>query len=54
MTLTDEDAFTQPVTITNIWERKTGAEWQILDDQSCFENNKDTPPPKSAEGFIKF
>ena len=54
MTLIDEDAFTQPVTITNIWERKSGPEWQVLDDQSCFENNKDTPPPKSAAGFIKF
>lgn len=54
MTLFDEDAFTQPVTITNIWQRKTGAEWQVLDDQSCFENNKDVAPPKSADGFIKF
>lgn len=54
ITLFDDEAFTEPVTITNIAHRKTTAEWQILDDQSCFDNNQDTPPPKAAEGFIKF
>ena len=54
LTLYDDVAFTEPVTLVNTTHRKTTPEWQILDDQSCFENNQDTPPPKSAEGFIKF
>ena len=53
-TLYDDGAFTEPVTITNIWHRKSGPGWQILDDQSCFENNQDVPPPAQASGFIKF
>jgi hypothetical protein len=54
MTLFDAEAFTEPVTITNILHRKTDARWQVLDDQSCFENNQNVPPPAGVEGFIKF
>ena len=54
LTLFDNEAFTEPVTITNIYHLKTDARWQVLDDQSCFENNQSVPPPKSASGFIKF
>ena len=53
VTLYDEDAFTQPVTTTNIWERKTDARWQILDDASCFENNGGKEEHLEA-GFMKF
>jgi hypothetical protein len=54
ITMFDDDALTEPVTITNILHRKSGPEWQVLDDQSCFENNQNVPPPATAEGFIKF
>lgn len=54
LTLFDDDAFTEPVTITNIMQRKSGPEWAVLDDQSCFENNQNIPPPPAAQGFIKF
>ena len=54
LTLFDDDAFSEPVTITNIFHRKSGPEWALLDDQSCFENNSSVPPPANAEGFIKF
>lgn len=54
LTLFDEDAFTQPVTMTNISVRKDRPEWALLDDQSCFENNQDVPVPKGDEGFVKF
>ena len=54
VTLFDDEAFTEPVTLANVTHRKTTAEWQLLDDASCFDNNADVPPPKSAEGFIKF
>lgn len=54
LTMYDEEAFSEPVTLTNITHRKTSHTWAVMDDQSCFENNADVPPPKSAEGFIKF
>ena len=54
LTLYDDEAFTEPVTLTNITQRKTGPEWAVLDDQSCFENNQEVAPPPKASGFIKF
>ena len=56
LTLYDEGAFTHPVTTTNIWERKTERRWEVLDDASCFENNKNLPGmgPATQPGFIKF
>ena len=52
VTLYDEDAFTVPVTTTNIWQRKSGPRWQVLDDASCFENN--TVDHNVEPGFAKF
>jgi hypothetical protein len=54
ITLYDEDAFTEPVTTTNIWERKTGRKWEVLDDASCFENASGISEKPVEEGFIKF
>ena len=51
----DEDAFTEPVSTTNIWRRKTDPRWQVLDDGSCFENNKTNVDEQgNTDGFIKF
>ena len=53
MTLYDPIAFTEPVTTTNIWRRKSEPKWDVLDDASCFENNSlDKGAP--GDGFIKF
>ena len=54
VTLYDEDAFTEPVVTTNIWQRKSGPKWEVLDDASCFENNRDTPDASPAPGFTKY
>ncbi len=54
LTLYDEDAFTEPVTMTTIWTRKTDRRWEVLDDASCFENNAEVGSSKAADGFIKF
>jgi hypothetical protein len=54
VTLYDNDAFKEPVTTTNIWQRKSGQAWQVLDDASCFENNKNLPDATGAVGFVKF
>ena len=54
ITLFDEAAFTEPVTTTNIWHRKSSPEWEILDDQSCFENNRDKGDSKAESGFVRF
>ena len=50
----DPEALTQPVAITTIWERKTDRKWEVLDDGSCFENNKEMGASAPADGFIKF
>ena len=55
VTLYDEDAFLEPVTTTNIWRRKSGPEWAVLDDASCFENNSAVSGASSSpSGFASF
>ena len=55
VTLVDEEAFTEPVVVTNIYRRKTDPRWQLLDDGSCFENNRTTVDESgTADGFVKF
>ena len=55
VTMEDEKAFTEPVTTTNIWRRKTDPRWQILDDGSCFENNRTQVDAEgNTDGFTKF
>ena len=55
VTMFDDEAFTEPVTTTNIWARKTDKKWEMLDDQSCFENASGVSEQKPLEeGFIKF
>lgn len=54
VTMYDEDAFTEPVSTTNIWHRKTDPRWQILDDASCFENNESNTDTVPDGGFFKF
>ena len=54
ITLTDPEAFTEPMVITNILRRRSGPKWQMLDDISCFENNKQASDEKPADGFLRF
>lgn len=54
ITLHDDEAFTEPVTTTNIWARKAGPKWEVLDDQSCFENNQTKTDTIPEAGFVKF
>jgi hypothetical protein len=54
VTLYDEDALTEPMVTTSIWQRKSGPGWQVLDDASCFENNKNLPDAGGATGFVHF
>jgi hypothetical protein len=54
VTLYDDDAFTEPMVTTGLWHRKSGPNWQMLDDQSCFENNQNVPNTGVVEGFKKF
>jgi hypothetical protein len=54
LTVYDDDAFTEPATITNIFHRKTDRSWEVLDDGSCFENNAEFSAPPPDKGFIKF
>jgi hypothetical protein len=54
VTLRDPDALTEPMVTTNIWRRKSGPSWQVLDDASCFENNRNQPDETGAVGFKRF
>lgn len=54
VTLHDEDAFTEPVSTTNIWHRQTDPRWQVLDDASCFENNQTNTDSLPEGGYFKF
>ena len=54
VTLYDEDAFTEPVVTTNIWRRKPFRGWQVLDDASCFENNREVIDKDAVPGFKHF
>jgi hypothetical protein len=54
LTMYDDEAFKEPVTTTNIWRRMSGPEWAVLDDESCFENNKNLTDSTGAVGFPKF
>ena len=54
ITFYDDKAFTEPVTTTNILQRKTERKWEVLDDASCFENNGAFKDTKVEPGFMKF
>ena len=55
ITAFDEDAFTEPMVITNIMRRKRGPKWQVIDDISCFENNSSLATHQPApQGFTQF
>ncbi len=54
ITFYDDDAFTEPVTTTNIWARKKTRTWEVLDDGSCFENASAFADKAPEPGFIKF
>lgn len=54
VTAFDDDAFTEPVTTTNIWTRKAPPKWDVIDDQSCFENNQTRTDTVPGPGFVKF
>ena len=55
LTLEDEEAFTEPVVTTNIYRRKSDPNWQVLDDGSCFENNRTAVDEDGdTDGFTKF
>ena len=54
ITLYDDEAFTEPVTTTNIFDRKMDRKWEMLDDQSCFENASGISEKPVESGFVRF
>ena len=54
VTAYDDDAFIMPVTQVNVWTRKDPPKWDVLDDQSCFENNQTRTDTIPEAGFVKF
>ena len=54
-TIEDEEALREPISVVNIARRKTDPNWQVLDDGSCFENNRTNVDEKgNTDGFVKF
>ena len=54
-TVDDPEALREPVTVVNVARRKTDPRWQVLDDGSCFENNRTNVDEKgNTDGFVKF
>ena len=55
LTVHDPKAYTEPLVTAMVWKRKNEAEWAILDDGSCFENNATVGTESDVEeGFMKF
>ena len=54
ITLYDDEAFTEPVTTTNIFDRKMDRKWEMLDDQSCFENASGISEKPVEPGYVRF
>lgn len=55
VTVFDEEALKEPITVVNVYRRKTDPNWQVLDDQSCFENNRTNVDEQgNTNGFVKF
>ena len=54
-TVDDPEALREPVTVVNVARRKTDPNWQVLDDGSCFENNRTNVDAEgNTDGFTKF
>jgi hypothetical protein len=55
ITITDPEALKEPITVVNIYRRKNDSRWQVLDDGSCFENNRtQVDEAGNTDGFAKF
>ena len=54
LTVYDAKAYSEPLVTAMVWKRKNEAEWAILDDGSCFENNNTVTDEKADPGFVKF
>lgn len=54
-TIFDEEALREPITVVNVYRRKADPNWQVLDDGSCFENNRTRVDENgTTDGFVKF
>ncbi|WP_374944586.1 hypothetical protein [Sphingomonas sp.] len=54
MTLYDAEAFREPLSTTIIYELLTEPRMDMIDDASCFENNRNLPDENDESGFKHF
>jgi hypothetical protein len=54
MTLYDPEALKEPLTTTVIYELLNDRHMDLIDDASCFENNRNLPDDSDASGFKRF
>ena len=54
MSLYDREAFKEPLVTTIIYEELTDPIMDLIDDASCFENNRNLPDEKDESGFKHF
>jgi hypothetical protein len=54
MTLYDPEALTEPLVTTIIYDQLNDPQMDLIDDASCFENNRNLPDEKNESGFKHF
>ena len=54
MTLYDPEALKEPITTTIVYELLTDRQMDLIDDASCFENNRNQPDENNESGFKRF
>ncbi len=54
VTLYDPVAYKEPLSTTIIYEQLTDPQMDLIDDASCFENNRNLPDENNASGFKRF
>lgn len=54
LTLYDPEAFTEPLVTTVVYDLLTERRMDLIDDASCFENNRNKPDENDESGFKHF
>ncbi|WP_174291330.1 hypothetical protein [Sphingomonas bacterium] len=54
LTVYDPEALKEPLSTTVVYELLTERRMDLIDDASCFENNRNLPDENNASGFKRF
>jgi hypothetical protein len=54
VTLHDTEALSEPISTTIVYEQLNDPQMDLIDDASCFENNRNLPNEHDESGFKHF